>query len=188
MRACMSYRLCSRTLSRDSTGSGIGSTGAPAGGPDGTLGVENESLWISACREARRLISRSPTKSPRLKLPFPCLNSQSGESGEPVWNTSLTAPRRQYGLAAGQMSNVRVPTFVKAIHVQLAHERGNVGVLEVRPASPVSYIKSGQSSRCTYDRTLEKSLEGDMTKLSLLLDHEMRCWMLWSSSMLRRMR
>lgn len=92
MRACMSYMLCSRALSRDSTGSGMGSTGAPAGGPDGTLGVEKESRWMSACLEARRLISRSPTKSPRLKLPLPCLNSHKGESGDPVWNTSLTAP------------------------------------------------------------------------------------------------
>jgi hypothetical protein len=37
---------------------------------------------------------------------------------------------------------------------------------------------------CTCDKTLENSLEGDMTKLSLVADHEMRCWMPWSSSML----
>ena len=30
----------------------------------------------------------------------------------------------------------------------------------------------------TYDKTFENSLEGDMTKLSLVLDHEIRCWML----------
>lgn len=48
----------------------------------------------------------------------------------------------------------------------------------------LAILKSGQSSRSTYDRTLEKSLEGDMTKLSFVLDHEIRCWMLWSSSML----
>jgi hypothetical protein len=29
--------------------------------------------------------------------------------------------------------------------------------------------------RFTYDRTLENSLEGDMTKLSLVLAQEMRC-------------
>jgi len=34
------------------------------------------------------------------------------------------------------------------------------------------------------DSTFENSLEGDMTKLSLVLAQEMRCWMLWSSSML----
>jgi hypothetical protein len=28
----------------------------------------------------------------------------------------------------------------------------------------------------TYARTFENSEDGDMTKLSLLLDHEMRCW------------
>lgn len=36
----------------------------------------------------------------------------------------------------------------------------------------------------TYDKTLEKSAEGDMMKLSALADHEIRCWMFWSSSML----
>jgi hypothetical protein len=46
---------------------------------------------MSACLEARRLISRRPTRSPRLKFPLPCLNSHSGVSGDPVWKTSLTA-------------------------------------------------------------------------------------------------
>lgn len=36
----------------------------------------------------------------------------------------------------------------------------------------------------TYERTLEKSLDGDMTKLSSELDHDMRCDMLGSSSIL----
>jgi hypothetical protein len=58
-------------------------------------------------------------------------------------------------------------------------------VLKVRSATPVSYIKRGAiASRWTYDRTLENSLEGDMTKLSFVFDQEMRCCMLWSSSML----
>lgn len=36
-----------------------------------------------------------------------------------------------------------------------------------------------------YDEsTLENSLDGDITKLSFVLDHEMRCCMLWSSSIL----
>ena len=30
----------------------------------------------------------------------------------------------------------------------------------------------------TYARTFENSVEGDMTKLSLELDHEIKCWML----------
>lgn len=46
---------------------------------------------MSACLDARRLISLKPTRSPLLKLPFPCLNSHNGESGAPVWKTSLTA-------------------------------------------------------------------------------------------------
>lgn len=29
----------------------------------------------------------------------------------------------------------------------------------------------------TYARTFENSEDGDMTKLSLVLDQEMRCWM-----------
>lgn len=37
----------------------------------------------------------------------------------------------------------------------------------------------------TYARTLEKSADGDITKLSALADHDIRCWMLGSSSMLR---
>lgn len=35
-------------------------------------------------------------------------------------------------------------------------------------------------------RTLENSEVGDITKLSLVLDQEMRCWMLLSSSILRQ--
>ena len=89
---CMLCMLYSSALSRDSTGSGICcSTGCAGGGPVGILGAENESRWMSACLEARRLISRKPTRSPRLKFPLPCLNSHSGESGDPVWKTSLTA-------------------------------------------------------------------------------------------------
>lgn len=34
------------------------------------------------------------------------------------------------------------------------------------------------------DNTLEKSAEGDITKLSALADHDIRCWMFGSSSML----
>lgn len=36
----------------------------------------------------------------------------------------------------------------------------------------------------TYARTLEKSVDGDMTKLSLLLDHEMRFCIAGSSNIL----
>jgi hypothetical protein len=48
-------------------------------------------------------------------------------------------------------------------------------VLKVGPANPVSYIKRGQSFRATHDKTLENSLEGDMTKLSLVLDQDIKC-------------
>jgi hypothetical protein len=40
------------------------------------------------------------------------------------------------------------------------------------PGAVSSYERGG-----TYDNTLENSLDGDMTKLSLVLDHEMRCCM-----------
>ena len=38
--------------------------------------------------------------------------------------------------------------------------------------------------RVTDAKTLEKSVDGDIRKLSLLLDHEMRCCILGSSSIL----
>lgn len=94
MRAYISCMFQSITLSLASRGSGIGSIEeGPGCGGAGILGaLENESRCMSACRDARRLISRSPTRSPRLKLPAPCLNSHRGESGDPVWKTSLTVP------------------------------------------------------------------------------------------------
>lgn len=58
-------------------------------------------------------------------------------------------------------------------------------MLEVRPAKHVSIARHKNRPAATYDRTLENSLDGDMTKLSFVLDQEMRCWMLWSSSILR---
>jgi hypothetical protein len=77
------------------------------------------------------------------------------------------------------------PTFVKSIHVQLSDEGGDIGVLEVR-AARVSESLIGRGSRAdsTHAKTLENSDVGDMTKLSLVPDHEMRCWMLGSSSIL----
>lgn len=88
----MSCMFHSMMFKRASTGSGIVSNGGPGCGGAGIFGaLEKESRWISAWRDALRLISRKPTRSPRLKLPAPCLNSHRGESGEPVWKTSLTA-------------------------------------------------------------------------------------------------
>jgi hypothetical protein len=68
---------------------GIGSTGAPGVGAPGFWLLN--SRWTRACLDALRLISRRPTRSPLLKFPLPCLNSQSAVSGFPVWKTSLTA-------------------------------------------------------------------------------------------------
>lgn len=124
----------------------MGSTGAPEDGAADFGPVEKESRCMRACREARRLISRRPTRSPRLKLPLPCLNSQRGESGEPVWKTSLT-------LWNPYIFNCRTKDEML---VCLKYE----------------------------ERTFENSFDGDMTKLSLVLDQEIKCWIDWSSSML----
>lgn len=130
-RAYMSCMFHSMIFKRASTGSGIVSNGGPGWGGAGILGAfENESRWISACREALRLISRRPTRSPRLKFPAPCLNSHKGESGDPVWKTSLTA----LWSARTQSSHWTVNrTFVEAIHVELPHKRRDIRMLEVLP-------------------------------------------------------
>lgn len=180
--------FCSRKLSLASTGSGIASTGPPTGGADGAFGpVENESRWISACLDALRLISRSPTKSPLLKLPLPCLNSHKGESGEPLWKTSLTMP----GVSAAY--------FVHPVDLWLCPPLWNPYMFNCRTKDDMlvclKYDLDATDQRrllpswktqwaLSYDRTLENSLEGDITKLSFVLDHEIKCWMLWSSSML----
>jgi hypothetical protein len=76
-------------------------------------------------------------------------------------------------------------TFVKTIHVQLSDERRNIRVLEVRALS-MSVTKDHPAIETieTYAKTLENSGVGDMTKLSLVLDQQIRCLMLPSSSML----
>lgn len=50
--------------------------------------------------------------------------------------------------------------------------------------SAVRRLGGGTAGGGTHDRTLEKSADGDITKLSELVDHDIRCWMLGSSSML----
>lgn len=130
MRAYMSCMFQSITLNLASRGSGIGSIEGPGCGGAGILGaLEKESRWIRACRDARRLISRRPTRSPRLKLPAPCLNSHKGESGDPVWNTSLTVSGQI--LLCQAVKFQESATFVKAIHVELSYKRRNVCMLEV---------------------------------------------------------
>lgn len=84
---------------------------------------------------------------------------------------------------AGQIS-----TFVKAVHVELSHKRRNIRMFEVLSRGPkvsIPFITRGWTVKGkAYDNTLEKSAEGDMTKLSADEDHEIRCCMLESSSML----
>ena len=58
-------------------------------------------------------------------------------------------------------------------------------MLEIRPEHRINIARYGNGWGSTYDKTFENSLEGDMTKLSFVLDQEIRCWILWSSSMLR---
>ena len=62
---------------------------------------------------------------------------------------------------------------MEAIHIQLAHEGRNVGMFEIltgRYKQLVLWRKFG-----TYERTFEKSLDGDITKLSAELDQAIRC-------------
>lgn len=86
----ISNSVVSTAIILDSIGSPGCSLGVPGTEGPALLVPENESRCIRACLDARRFISRRPTRSPRLKLPPPCLNSQSVESGEPVWKTSFT--------------------------------------------------------------------------------------------------
>jgi len=77
---------------------------------------------------------------------------------------------------------------MKAVHVELAHKGRNIRVFKILSRIPkVSIwliIRGWMSKGKPYDNTLEKSAEGDMTKLSADEDHEIRCCMLESSSML----
>lgn len=59
-------------------------------------------------------------------------------------------------------------------------------MFEVLPVNCEQLIGGRLACDATHASTLEKSAVGDMTKLSALADHEIRCWMLGSSSMLRR--
>ena len=74
-------------------------------------------------------------------------------------------------------------TFMKSIHVQLTDERRYVRMFEVLPARHQWGFARG--SKAAYESTLAKSAVGDITKLSLLLDHEIIFCIAGSSSMLR---
>lgn len=78
-------------------------------------------------------------------------------------------------------------TFVETVHVQLSDKRRDVRVLEVLPgkSSAERLNLTTPRSSTTYARTLEKSVEGDMTKLSLLFDHDIRFCIAGSSNILK---
>jgi hypothetical protein len=66
--------------------------------------------------------------------------------------------------------------FMKSVHVELSNERGNVGVLEVLTRSISIYSSVGNYIRGQlYLRTFENSFDGDITKLSFVFDHDIRC-------------
>lgn len=77
-----------------------------------------------------------------------------------------------------------VPTFVKSIHVQLTNKRRDVGVFEILPANHEQSKGVVSWLSATYDKTLEKSVDGVMTKLSLLFDQDMSSCILGSSNIL----
>lgn len=66
---------------------------------------------------------------------------------------------------------------MKPVHVQLADKGRNVGMFEIRPSRGLAGARSYYTS-IAYAKTFENSVEGDMTKLSLDWDQEMRCCML----------
>lgn len=77
---------------------------------------------------------------------------------------------------------------MKTVHVELTHKRRNVRMFKILSRGlkvSTLVIPRGLTAKGkAYDNTLEKSAEGDMTKLSADEDHEIRCCMLESSSML----
>jgi hypothetical protein len=170
---------------RGSPASGSGSAGVPGCEALALWGEGNESLCIKACLEARLLISRSPARSPRLKFPFPCLNSHNAESGAPVWKTSLTGEPVRKKLAPPPAHGILFRlAFVEPVHVKLPDKRRDVRMLEIVPSTVRTASTEQKKGAGTHARTLANSEEGDMTKLSFEFDHEMRCSILRSSSML----
>ena len=71
---------------------------------------------------------------------------------------------------------------MKSVHIQLSNEGRYVRMFEVLPRNPKPMF--GRLRLCTNAKTLEKSADGDITKVSLLLDQDIRCCMFGSSSML----
>lgn len=72
---------------------------------------------------------------------------------------------------------------METVHVQLTNKRGDIGVFKVLTVavfsppnvSLIPHIGIIITREATHARTLENSEVGDITKLSLVLDQEMRC-------------
>lgn len=74
---------------------------------------------------------------------------------------------------------------MKPIHVQLAYKGRHISVFKVLTVLLLALFFVFTLTMCIpYLRTFENSLVGDTTKLSLDGDHEIKCCMLPSSSML----
>jgi hypothetical protein len=72
---------------------------------------------------------------------------------------------------------------MKTIHIKLPDKRRNISMFEVL-SNQCQHPRAILNHWSAYARTLENSGDGDMTKLSFELDHEMRLCMERSSSML----
>jgi hypothetical protein len=68
---------------------------------------------------------------------------------------------------------------MKPVHIELSNERRDISVLEILTneanISNQATICEALSRGETDARTFENSDVGDMTKLSLVLDHDIRC-------------
>ena len=125
-------------------------------------------------------MSLNPARSPRLKLPFPCLNSHSCASGEPVWKTSLTV-----GCCQKSALTQELHCFVPLWKPYMFNWRTKDEILVcLKYCLQMSAYDHRASNGDAYARTFEKSLDGDMRKLSSDGDQVMRCDMLGSSNML----
>lgn len=64
---------------------------------------------------------------------------------------------------------------METVHIQLPDEGGDIGVLEILTTEGSQRTCKSERKSGTNAKTFENSEVGDMTKLSLVLDHEMRC-------------
>lgn len=74
---------------------------------------------------------------------------------------------------------------MKTVHIELSDKRGDIGVFEILTGAVLAAISIARHrTGITNARTFENSDVGDITKLSLVFDQEIRCWMPGSSSIL----